>query len=183
MADNTKNPVWSSGLTYGAILGAVSVIVSVIFYVLGKSTSDLERYVGLAITILLLVYFLYMFRQESMGGYVKYGRLIGAGTVISLVAGVIGAIYFVILLNWIDPSLQNLIDEKASEKMLEQLAKRDMYPSQAEIDEMMEKTKFFRGPVFLAIGTVLNMVILGVVVSLIAGIFLKKDPKDPFAGV
>jgi zinc transporter ZupT len=60
MSTDSKNSVWSAGLTYGAILGAVSVIISVIFYVLGKTFSDLERYLNLVVLAGMMIYFLYL---------------------------------------------------------------------------------------------------------------------------
>jgi len=183
MAEKSKNSVWSAGLVYGAILGAVSVIISVIFYILGKTMSDAEKYVSMGVMVVLLVYFLYLYRQERLGGYIKYGSLIGAGAVISAVAGLISAAYFIVFIKYIDPSMQNLIDEKSLQKMLEQLAKREIYPSQTEIDDMLEKTKMFRSAGFMAIGSVINITLIGTLISLIVGIFLKKESKDPFASV
>jgi hypothetical protein len=118
-----------------------------------------------------------------MGGFIKYGKLVGLGAVISVVAGIIGAIYLYVLIKAIDPSVQNIIDEKAMAKMSEQLAKRNMYPSQSEIDAMMDQTKAFRSPGFMGIAGILSMGIMGTIFSLIVAIFLKKEPKDPFASV
>ncbi|MCB8999426.1 MAG: DUF4199 domain-containing protein [Bacteroidales bacterium] len=183
MSDKSKNSVWGAGLIYGSILGAISVIMSVIFYVLGYMMSDSQTYIGMGLSIVIIVYMLYMYRQEYMGGYVNYGRLVGLGAIIAAVSGIIGAIYLVVLLKYIDPSVQNMIDEKSMQKMMEQLAKRGMNPSADEIDSMMEKTKMFRSAPFLAIAGILNSAIFGTIISLIAAIFLKKENKDPFAGV
>jgi hypothetical protein len=181
MSDKSKNSVWIAGLIYGSVLGAITVIVSVIFYVLGKTLSDAEKYVTLGITVVLLVYMLYMYRQEYLGGFAKYGELIGAGVIIAFVAGVISSIYLIILIKWIDPAIQTLMDDKAMEAMLKQFAKRGISPSSSEIDDIMEKSKMFRGPVFTSIAGIFGSAILGALISLVAGIFLKKENPDPFA--
>ncbi len=183
MAEQSGNSVWKAGFSYGLILGAVSVISSVVFYILGETMSGVERYVSLGLFVVMLCYFLYMYREEYMGGFVSHGRLIGLGVIISVVAGIIGGFYLIVLLKWIDPSVQNIIDEKSVEKMLQQLAKRDIYPTQGEIDDMMEGSKFFRTPLFLGIAGIINLAIIGLIISAIAGIFIKKVSKDPFAEV
>jgi len=183
MTAKLNKSVWEAGLTYGAIFGVVSIISSVIFYILGLTMSDFEKYFGMGLMLVLLVFFIYLYRQEYMGGYITYGRVIGIGVIISLVAGVITAFYYYSMINWIDPNIQLIIDEKSMEATLKQLAKRDIYPSQSEADDMMEKTKFFRSPGFMSFVILFNSVFIGTIISLIAGIFIKRESKDPFAAI
>jgi len=182
MSDKSKPSVLVAGLIYGALLGAISVIVSVIFYVLGMTMSNTEKYVSIAISVILLVYFLYMYRQEYLGGYAKYGELIAPGVLFALVSGIISAIYLIVLIKWIDPSVQTIIDDKTLEAMMKQFAKRGINPSSEEIDSMMEKTKVFRGPIVTSISAIFGSAFFGAVISLIAAIFLKKENPNPFAG-
>lgn len=183
MSDKSKNSVWNAGLMYGTVLGAISIIIAVIFYILGESMSNTERYVSMGVTVILLTYLLYLYRQEYLGGYANYGSLLGAGIIITVVAGIFGIVYYLVMLLWIDPNLQNIIDEKAMEQMLVQMDKRGITPSQDELDSMMEKTKFFRGPIFTSIAALIGSVFLGAVISALAAIFIKKENPNPWGDI
>jgi len=183
MTSKLNKSVWEAGLVYGAIFGVVSIISSVIFYILGLTMSDFEKYFGMGLMLVLLVFFIYLYRQEYLGGYISYGRVIGIGVIVSLVAGVITAIYYYSMISWIDPNIQLIVDEKSTEAFVKQMAKRDIYPSQSEVDDMMETSKIFRSPGFISFGILFNSVLMGTIISLIAGIFIKKESKDPFAAI
>ncbi|MBA7588353.1 hypothetical protein ES708_30408 [subsurface metagenome] len=104
----------------------------------------------------------------------SYGQGVGAGTIIGLYAGIIGAIFTFLLYEVIDPDLMGKLLTFTEEKILES----GRVPEEM-VDQIMETQKKFMAPWIMSIISIINYVFFGVVVSLIASIFLKKE-GSPF---
>lgn len=159
-----------TALRYGLIAGVVSVIVSLLMYLL-----DLHTNQGLAtvVSIAMLVTFIYLaqksHRDNDLGGYMKFGRAIGVGMLTVLFMAIVGAVYNFIFFEFIDSSILEESLREAENKMLE----RGM--SDDDIDQAMNITKIFVNPVFFAATALFFSGVLGLIVSLITGAITKRD--------
>lgn len=170
-----KVSVWQATLNSGLILGLALVIYTLLLYFLDQTFNEKLGYVSILIIIIGLILGIKSFRDDARGGVMSYGQGIGAGTVIGLYAGIIGAIFTYLLYTVIDPDLLGKLLTFTEEKILES----GRVPEEM-IDQIMEsQKKFFITPLGLSIITIINSVFFGVVVSLIACIFLKKE-GSPF---
>ena len=173
MEENIKAPFWKPALIYGAILGLVSVFISLIFYFIGMTTVNWTNYINMLVGIVLLVYLMIQYRNVHLGGYASFGQifvmvLVSAG----IIATIISAIYTYVLYTVIDPGLVDQIRIVAEEKIMSNSRiPESMYD---DILERMEKKMNIRYMIRMAliIGPVINAFI-----GLIVAEFIKKE-KD-----
>jgi len=93
---------------------------------------------------------------------------IGLG--VSAIAGIIGAIYFFVFANYIEP---NFADNLMNVQMKEAMASNPNV-SEAQMQEGMEMAKGFMMPMFYTM-VILSNLFFGLIISLIAGLVLRKE--------
>ena len=165
-----KISVWQATLNSGLILGLALVIYTLLLYFLDQTFNKSLGYVSILIIIIGLVLGIKSFRNDARGGIMSYGEGVGAGTVIGLYAGIIGAIFTFLLYEVIDPDLMGKLLTFTEENLVES----GKVPEEM-IEQTMEIQKKFMAPWIMSVGSIINSVFFGVVVSLIASIFLKKE--------
>jgi hypothetical protein len=171
--ENKNTSIFYNGLVWGAILGFVSVIYNVILYMLDQHMNQNMSYLGIIITIVVLVIAIRSFRDNVRGGVLPFGPAFSFGFVVVLVSSLIGIIYANILWTVIDPEYMTKMQDLQMEKMLEQ-----GIPEEA-LDQAMGITKKFMSPVMMTIFGLLGSVFFGTIVALIiAAIFKKNEPED-----
>jgi cation transport ATPase len=171
MEEQVKAPFWKPALIYGAILGFISVFLSLVFYFIGLSTESWVGWVSAVVSIAVLVYLMIHYRKEYLGGYASFGQifvmvLVSAG----IIATIISALYTYLLYTVIDPGLIDQIKIAAEEKIMSNSRiPESMYD---DIFERMEKrtTAAYMVKMALIFGPVMNAVI-----GLIVAAFVKKE--------
>jgi hypothetical protein len=177
MANNSYKNTFEPALLYGGITGGAILLHSVVLYALDASFSVYAQITGYILPIVLLVLVLSMYRKEKLGGIMTYSQSFGMGALVMVVAGVISAIYMYVFIKYIDPNFINVMMQMQEDKMLEKGL------DEAAIEQAMEFTSKMRSVGFLTIMSFVGTAFMGVVFSAIVSIFLKKEPKDPFATV
>ena len=172
MEEQAKNQQFKAALIYGAILGFVSIVLSVIFNLLGIGLETWTGIITFVVTIGVVIYCLYAYRQEYMGGYASYGKLVLMTLLIGVVSSVLVAIYNYLHFTYIDPEATEKMYNMVYEKMLSNpRIPEDM------IDELMEKMekRFTTGRIVIQgfVSGIFTVLIIG----LIASAFLKKEPE------
>ena len=169
-----KVSVWQATLNSGLILGLALVIYTLLLYFLDQTFNKTLGYISILIIIVGLILGIKAFRDDSRGGLMSYGQGVGAGTIIGLYAGIIGAIFTFLLYKVIDPDLMGKLLTFTEENLVES----GRVPEEM-IEQTMEIQKKFMTPWIMSVMSIINYVFFGVVVSLIASIFLKKE-GNPF---
>src|SRR5690606_3741299 len=104
-------------------------------------------------------------RDRELGGYITYGRGLGAGVLTALFAGLLLSIFIYLFYGVIDPGA---MDE------LKRIQEEQMYKNGMS-DEQIEMSLKFVSPGFMA-GMALPMVtFMGFIFSLIIAAFLKRN--------
>jgi len=158
-------------------MGGVIVLHSVLLQTMNATFSTYAKISGALLPVILLIFTLYSYRKEYLGGVMPYQRGLVMGILISVVYAIISAIFLIILVKYINPDYLELLNQVAEEKMLEKGMDEDM------IEQAMELSARFRSLGFITISGFIGAIIMGTIYSAIIMIFLKKDPKDPFASV
>lgn len=161
-----------SSLTSGIYIGVVSILVSVVLYVANLMFETWAAYISYAVLIAGAVYAQLSYRK-SLGGEMTYGQALGAGTLALIFASVLSAIYAYLLYAVIDPSLIDQIRITTEQKMIEQ----GNIPEE-QLDQVVDMMMKFQRPPIMAAMAVLVGAIGGLIISLITGIFTKKNPTD-----
>lgn len=171
--ENEKKPSqFQTTLTWGIILGFVGVIYSLLLYFMGQFQNRTLGFLGIVISIVFIYLGIKAYRDQSLGGFISYGRSLGTGVLISVFAAIISTIFMVILFTSIDPGLIDTILQQSQDKMTERGMSAD------QIDKALEFSKKLFIPI-TAFSALLMNVFWGLVISLIVSIFTKKE-GSPF---
>ncbi len=171
--EEKSTSVWKISMNYGAILGLVLIIYSVILYVFDLTTSTPA---GLGRTVFLiagLIMGMKAYRDKVLNGNMSYGQALGFGVLMALFASVLLGFYMYLLYALIDPGLMEREFSIAEEKLLNKGMSAD------QIETQMNMARKFASPALSAIGTLFGITFWGFLLSLIISIFMKKD-KNPF---
>jgi hypothetical protein len=171
--ENKNTSVWYNGLVWGAILGFIGIIYSVILFMLNQHMNQNLNYVSILISVVVLIIGIRSFRDNVRDGILPFGPAFSFGFVVILVSSVIGIIYGYILWTVIDPDFMTKMKDMQMEKMLEQ-----GIPEEG-LDQAMAIAEKFMSPVMMTIMGLLTSVFFGTIVALIiAAIFKKNEPED-----
>jgi len=161
-----------SSLTYGIYLGIVSILLSVVIYVLGYTFEKWVQYTSYPILIGGIIWAQIAYKK-ALGGEMTYGQAIGIGTMTVIFSGVLSAVYTYLLYTVIDPSLVEQMRLFTEQQIVEQ----GKVPEE-QLDMVVEMMTKFQKPWILSITVIFMSAIMGVIISLITGIFTKKNPSD-----
>jgi hypothetical protein len=161
--------VWKANLNSGLILGLIGVAYSLVMYFLDLTLNRNQGYFLLVILIISLYILVKSYRDNYLHGYMTYGQAVGAGVVIFLYYAIISAIFVYILYTLIDPGLV----AKQLANTEEMLEKRGM--TQEALDAAMNIQRKIIKPGIMAPFSILGSMVTGVIMSLIVGIFVRKE--------
>ena len=173
MEEQVKAPFWKPALTYGVILGLVSVFISLIFYFIGMATVSWTGWVTMLVMLVLLVYLMIQYRNVHLGGYASFGQifvmvLVSAG----IISTIIGAIYSYLLFTVIDPDLIEQVKIAAEEKIMSNSRiPESMY------DDLLDRTEERTTVANMIKASLIAGPITSALIGLIIAAFIKKE-KD-----
>lgn len=165
-------------IRYGLIIAAVGVLISLVAFLTNTDPAMpdagpikwLYMAVGFAVSIWAISTAIKADRQQ-LGGFISLGRCVGLGAFIGLVSGVVSMLYMLAYAYVINPDFSN--------DML--AAMHAQWEEQGLSDEQIEMASgivgIFTNPVFLSLSQVLNGVIMAVIIALVAGLVLKREPN------
>jgi len=172
MEELKENSFSKSAMFYGAIIGISLVLYTFIIYLVGLSTN---RYIGF-IQYIIIIGGIYIstkkYRDESLKGYISYGRALGFGTLTIFFSSLIIGFFNYILYKFIDPSLIDKILAVSEEAMTKQGL------TDEQIDLAIEMTKKFTSPLFLTFSTIFGLSFMGFLFSLLTSAFVKKKDES-----
>ncbi len=173
MEEKVKAPFWKPALIYGAIMGFVSVFISLVFYFIGMATENWTNWVNMLVGLVLLVYLMLQYRKEYLGGYASFGQiflmvLVSAG----IIAVLISAIYTYLLFTVIDPGLIDQVKVIAEERIMSNSRiPESMY------DDLLEKIDKRTTAAYMVKMSLIGGPIVNAIIGLIVAAFIKKE-KD-----
>jgi hypothetical protein len=163
---------------YGLLIGIALVLLHVIDYLLGFYGQN--KFFGLlqyAIIAFGIVWGALQYRNKESEGFITYGQVVGYGVITSVFFGVLTAVYVVFLYNVIDPGYVDKILEIAATQLYETGNFTD-----EQIDAALEMSRKFTGTGFTFFTEIFGSAFIGLIVSLIAGAFVRRNrPNTPFA--
>ena len=159
-------------ITYGLLLGTVSILMSVIKYVFSSDIlekSVIESIIGILITIAFVVIPITIFKKEN-NSFLTLSQSLKIGLGVSAIAGVLGAIYFFIFANYVQPDFfERLMDSQMKEAL-----KSNPSLSAEQMRQGMEMGKRFIAPMFYAM-IIITSLFFGFLTSLITGLAVRKE--------
>ena len=162
-------------LNYGAMLGTLLIVVSLVFYLLNikdTTVSSIITYIALAGGVF---YAQNHYKLNYTDGFMSYGKALGIGALTCLFAGFINAIYSYVFIKFVDASMIDVAMEQAYSDMQE----RGM--DEEQIDQAMQMSSMFMTPGVMAFFAFIGTALIGFLESLVISIFTKKDNPEELA--
>lgn len=183
MENEAKVPVIKGAVKSGAIIGLISILISLIVYLASPELFAVWWYgIGLIVLVIILVTVLGVKFRNANTGYLSFGQSFLYCWVTFVVAGLLGSIFSVLLYEVIDPDLAKFIVDKSIENTVEMM--RGFGANEAALDAQMEQLENDMPANFEVGGIIKNffiMVIVYGVISLITGLIVKKnEPIEDF---
>ncbi|UGU15563.1 DUF4199 domain-containing protein [Sinomicrobium kalidii] len=173
MEENQQPKTGKFALTYGLILGAISVVLGIILYSMDMHYQGGMSVLIVSIVIMLgcIIFGLVQFKKAN-NGYMSFAQGMKVGVGICLVGGIISMLYQLLLANVIDPDMASKQIELARAQM------QDKGMNQEQIDAQLEMAKKFSSPLIQAAFGLIGSIFFGFVLSLIPVMALKKNNPE-----
>lgn len=163
----------STKFFYALVLTLATIVLQLLLYFSGLQTEKLAtgqyvQWLGLVIMAVVLYLGIKAVRNEMPGGTMRYGQGVGAGVLISLYSGLMGAVYTFIHFTFINTGFADFTIALTREKW----ATRGLTPQQMEGAEAITR-KMLQPGVQAVLGVVFS-VLIGLILSLIIAAVLKR---------
>ncbi len=168
-----KTTLFNHSLVWGAILGIVLIVWSLLLYFLDLSTNRVLGYVSWLISIAIVFYAMKIYRDTVNQGILSFSNAFVIGLLVCIISGFISAVFAYIQFNFISPELIDKMVQISEEKLLSRGMPDDM------VEQSLEMSRKFMTPGLIAVMAFVMSVILGAIMSLILAAIVKKEP-NPF---
>lgn len=170
MDDQETKPasVLLAAMNYGALLGVSLVIISLIFYVLGKGEFKVQDALYYMVTIGAIVFGIRNFRDNKLDGSISYGKALKLGTLITLFGSVVFGFAYYLYIRFVDSSIIVTVLDQTEQSMIDK-----NYP-QDQIDLGMYYSRKF-APLIIFLATIIQYTFAGFIFSLLIAIFMKRS--------
>lgn len=164
-------------MTFGAVYGMAVIALMLIFYFTGIDyQSRIPSLIQYAVQIVVIAIAIKSYRDQDLGGYIKYSKALGTGTLTSIFGGALVGGFTIILMYYIAPEMIETIMTKVQENME---AQGTMTEDQLQMG--LSWTRKMMQPLPLFIFGIIGSGIMGFIFSLVVSVFLKKDNPNPFS--
>lgn len=168
-------------LTYGAYSAIVTALLNLGLYFTGYQTEKLAsgqnfQWVGIAMFLLFILLGMREVRDARGDQGLSYPRALGTGLMITLFTGLFSALYSFFHFTFINPEYA----QYAIQMTRTQLEAKGNIPAD-QIDKIVEISAVFLKPWIIASMSLFGSLLMGLLASLITGIFVKRAPLDAAA--
>src|SRR5208283_5291418 len=163
---------------YGFVLALAGALLTLALYFLGFHSDPAKltaaKWIGglggVAIAVTVTARGAEVPESEEFG----YGRALGAGALLSLVASSLSAVFAYAYYGFINPGFTDIL----LQDQMDRLQAKGI--SGAQLDQAEKFTRFFMGPGVQGVSTLIAGFIFGFIISLIVAAFLKRAaPEGP----
>lgn len=160
-------------LIYGLITGVVMIVFSLVLYLANLHMNRVFGYISYIFILGGMVYGSLEYRKKYLNGFMTYGKAFSSCFLIGLFAGILSAIYMFFFAQFIHPGfVQELLEQSR-----EQIVNSNPNMTEEEVDQALAISARFMSAPFLAIWGLLANILISAIISLIIGLFLKKEDK------
>lgn len=173
--DNLPPSIKSSIITYGSILGAISVIFQLMLFFLDMhyKNDSTAGIVSLVIMIGILLYSLISFKKLN-NNFLSLSEALKIGLGASLISALIGVVYTQILVNFLDPETM----QKSLKLSMDTLRTQNPEIPQEALDTTRSIQEKMSSPLIFSAIQIIFALFFGFIISLIGGLIVKKSRSE-----
>ena len=174
LMETTKKSLFGSSLYYGLILGAILVVINLLYYILDVNMFNfgfaaVSLLISVAVVVLVLLIGINSYRDKSLGGEISFGTCFFSGLIMGLIGFIISALYSFVFYKYFEPDLLAESFEKFVE-MMENMGLPD-----EQLDEVIRRSVDKFNPEAQLRSQMISGGAIAVIMSLIVSAFVKKQ--------
>jgi hypothetical protein len=173
--------IYANALKHGLILGAITIILTIIAYATSISFMGSFKFIG-CVFLIYIGYVIYagINYRNSTGRYITYGKAFIHGFVILAVAGLVNLIFGIVLYDVIDPELSTKLTEAIITNT--ESTMRSFGAPEDRIDQTIEEMRRTMPENFSVLGRIKNYLVgliwYAIIVALTSLIVRKNEPIE-----
>ena len=173
--DNQTPSIKSTIITYGVILGSISVAFQLMLFFLDMhyKNDSTAGIVSLVLMIGVLLYSFISFKKQNEG-FLSLSEALKIGIGASLVSALIGIVYTQVLVNFMDPDTM----KKSLELSMETLRVENPEMPQEALDTARSMQEKMSSPLIFSAVQIIFALFIGFIISLIGGLIVKKSRPE-----
>lgn len=173
--DNSASSIKSTIITYGIILGSISVVFQLMLFFLDMHYKN-DSTAGVVSLIIMIGVLLYSFisHKKIDGGYILLSEALKIGLGVSLVSALITIIYTQILINFLDPETM----QKSLDLTMDTMRSENPEISQEALDTVRSIQEKMSSPLIFSSVQIIFSLFFGFIISLIGGLIVKKSRPE-----
>lgn len=159
-------------LSYGGMLGLITILLSVIVYVMDLTYEQpwWQGAIGFVAMIVCILLGIKTFKKENQG-FLSLGEALKVGLAIALITGIIGVIFNLMFMTVIEPDFATNMLAATEDNLLEQ----NPNMTQEQIDMTMGITETMMSPAIISAMSIIMTLFFGFIISLITGLVMKVN--------
>jgi hypothetical protein len=115
------------------------------------------------------------YRDKHLDGTISFGKAFKVGLLIALVASTLYVITWAIMYTYVVPDFMDIY----SSQMIKQAGQESAAAAQAKADEMAKYKEMYKNPLFFVLFTYMEILPVGLLISLITALILKRKRIEP----
>ena len=165
----------STMLNYGLVLGLTTIFINLIAYAIGIHLDQDWRIglLGFIAMIIIIVLGIRNFKAVN-SNLITWGQCVKIGVGISIISAVIGIVYNLIFINFIEPEFMNLLMEK------QVMAWEEANMTSEQIEGAKSMMETFSSPAITSAIGIVAAAFFGFIISAIAGAIMKRTEEDQY---
>ncbi len=173
--DNSASSIKSTIITYGIILGSISVVFQLMLFFLDMHYKN-DSTAGIVSLIIMIGVLLYSFisHKKINGGYILLSDALKIGLGVSLVSALITIIYTQILINFLDPETM----QKSLDLTMDTMRSENPEIPQEALDTARSIQEKMSSPLIFSAVQIIFSLFFGFIISLISGLIVKKSRPE-----
>ena len=171
--ENQKVSTKQIMINYGAMLGLISVLISVTVYAMGQSYDQHWSIgvIGFAVMIILIALGIKKVKTSN-DGFLSLGEALKTGLGIALISGLISVVYTYLFTTIIEPDFFTNLAQIQEDKWIDAGMTDEAMESASA---MMEKMS---GPFITSAISIIASLFFGFIISLITGLIMKESNEE-----
>ena len=172
---NQNSSLKSNIITYGIILGSISVVFQLMLFLLDMhyKNDSTAGIVALLITSGVIVYSFIVFKKNNEG-YMTLSEALKIGLGVSLISAIIGIIYTQLLVNVLDPDTM----QKSLELSIDNMRAQNPEIPQEALETARSIQEKMSSPLIFSAVQIIFSLFFGFIISLIGGLIVKKSRPE-----